>query len=137
MCCKLGLFPKHPSTLLISSVGRLVRLIPSGSGENADASLAATKALFNHRLSSDADAARAEWLDIVDGRHQLWASISSEKRELIRSFFNLANMEIVKRERPSSTFHFGKAAVGNLFLTRCVAPYARWSSAWETEAECI
>ena len=107
--------------MLTSPAGRLVRLIPSGSEENADASLAATKALFNHRLSSDADAARTEWLDIVDGRHELWASISSEKRELIRSFYNLVNMEIVKRARPSSTFHFGKAAVGNLFLTRFVS----------------
>lgn len=125
MCCELALFPAQPSKLLTSPAGRLVRLIPSGSGENEDASLAATKALFNHRLSSDADAARAEWLDIVDGRHELWASISSEKRELIRSFFNLVNMEIVKRARPSSTFHFGKAAVGNLFLTRCVTHHVR------------
>lgn len=116
----LSLKHRHPSKLLTSPTGRLVRLIPSGSKENADASLSATKALFNHRLSSDANAARAEWLDIVDGRHELWASISSEKRELIRSFFNLVNMEIVKRARPSSTFDFGNAAVGNLFLTRCV-----------------
>ncbi|KAH8892605.1 UPF0052 domain protein [Thozetella sp. PMI_491] len=93
---------------------RLVRLIPS-SDSNTD--LAATKALFNYRLSSDADQARAEWLEIVDGRHDLWEKISSEKREMIRSFFNLVNLEILKRTRPSSTFHFGRAAVGNLFLT--------------------
>ncbi|KAI0131902.1 hypothetical protein BJ170DRAFT_611657 [Xylariales sp. AK1849] len=93
---------------------RLVRLIPN-SDHSPD--LAATKALFNHRLSSDANAARAEWLDIVEGGHELWARISSEKRELIRSVFNMVNMEIVKRARPSSTFNFGRAAVGNLFLT--------------------
>ncbi|KAI1875863.1 uncharacterized protein JN550_002149 [Neoarthrinium moseri] len=93
---------------------RLVRLIPN-SDSNAD--LAATKALFNYRLSSDADAARAEWLDIVEGRHALWMKVSSEKRELVRSIFNMVNMEIVKRARPSSTFNFGRAAVGNLFLT--------------------
>ena len=40
-----------------------------------------------------------------------------EKRELVRSIFNLANMEIVKRARPSSTFNFAKASIGNLFLT--------------------
>ncbi|KAH8681667.1 hypothetical protein BX600DRAFT_491845 [Xylariales sp. PMI_506] len=93
---------------------RLVRLIPN-SDTNAD--LAATKALFNHRLSSDPEAARTEWLDIVEGRHELWLKISSDKRELIRSFFNMVNMEIVKRARPSSTFNFGRAAVGNMFLT--------------------
>lgn len=95
--------------------GRLVRLIPAGPEGNAD--LAATKALFNYRLSSDAHAARSEWLDIVDGRHEIWKGVSSEKKELIRPFFNHVNMEIVKRARPSSTFHFGRAAVGNMFLT--------------------
>lgn len=94
---------------------RLVRLIPH-SDSNAD--MSATKALFNHRLSSDPDAARVEWLDIVEGRHVLWTAMSSEKRELVRSFFNTVNLEIVKRARPpSSTFNFGRAAVGNLFLT--------------------
>jgi hypothetical protein len=78
---------------------------------------AATKALFNYRLSSDPVAARIEWLDIVEGRHELWAEISSEKRELIRSVFNMVNMEIVKRARPSSNFNFGRAAVGNMFLS--------------------
>ncbi|KAK6827751.1 hypothetical protein PG987_011092 [Apiospora arundinis] len=94
---------------------RLVRLIPASPEGNAD--LSATKALFNYRLSSDANAARSEWLDIVEGRHEIWTDISSEKKELIRPFFNHVNMEIVKRARPSSTFNFGRAAVGNLFLT--------------------
>ncbi|KAK7957023.1 uncharacterized protein PG986_006245 [Apiospora aurea] len=94
---------------------RLVRLIPAGPEGNAD--LAATKALFNYRLSSDPQAARSEWLDVVDGRHEIWTGISSEKKELIRPFFNHVNMEIVKRARPSSTFNFGRAAVGNMFLT--------------------
>ncbi|KAK8051152.1 UPF0052-domain-containing protein [Apiospora rasikravindrae] len=80
--------------------GRLVRLIPAGPEGNAD--LAATRALFNHRLSSDAQAARAEWLDVVDGRHEIWTGVSSEKKELIRPFFNHVNMEIVRRARPST-----------------------------------
>ncbi|KAI0399709.1 UPF0052 domain protein [Xylaria palmicola] len=91
---------------------RLVRLIP-----DTDAESASLKSLFNHRLSPDASAARAAWLDIVEGRHALWAHVSSEKRELIRSIFNHTNMEIVKRARPSSVFNFAKASVGNLFLT--------------------
>lgn len=47
----------------------------------------------------------------------LWTSISSEKRELIRSLFNTINLEIVKRLRPTSSFNFQSASVGNLFLT--------------------
>ncbi|KAI1148590.1 UPF0052 domain protein [Nemania diffusa] len=93
---------------------RLVRLIPHS---DADAERASLKSLFNHRLSSDPYAARSEWLDIVEGRHELWTDISSEKRELIRSIFNHMNMEIVKRARPSSVFNFAKASIGNLFLT--------------------
>ncbi|KAI1373318.1 UPF0052-domain-containing protein [Hypoxylon crocopeplum] len=93
---------------------RLVRLIP---GSETDAERASIKDLFNHRLSSDPLQARLQWLDIVEGRDELWTNISSEKRELIRSVFNLVNMEIVKRVRPSSVFNFSKASIGNLFLT--------------------
>jgi 2-phospho-L-lactate transferase/gluconeogenesis factor (CofD/UPF0052 family) len=37
--------------------------------------------------------------------------------ELIRSVLNTANAEIVKRARPTSSFDFARASVGNLFLT--------------------
>lgn len=93
---------------------RLVRLIP---GSDTDAERASIKGLFNHRLSSDPVQAKLQWLDIVEGRDELWTNISSEKRELIRSVFNLVNLEIVKRARPSSVFNFAKASIGNLFLT--------------------
>lgn len=44
--------------------------------------------------------------------------IPSSKKQLIRSFFNLLNLEILKRSRPpTSTFDFTSASVGNLFLT--------------------
>ncbi|XXG95152.1 putative cation-transporting ATPase 1 [Hypoxylon texense] len=94
--------------------GRLVRLIP---GSDTDTERASIKDLFNHRLSSDPLQARLQWLEIVEGRDELWTNISSEKRELIRSVFNLVNLEIVKRARPSSVFNFSKASIGNLFLT--------------------
>ncbi|KAJ9145115.1 UPF0052-domain-containing protein [Pleurostoma richardsiae] len=93
---------------------RLVRLIPKSS---SDTDLAATKALFNGRLSSHSEDARAQWLDLVEGRHNLWRHVPSDKRELVRSFFNHVNLEIVKRARPGNTFDFARAAVGNLFLT--------------------
>ncbi|XDG09843.1 hypothetical protein ABKA04_009458 [Annulohypoxylon sp. FPYF3050] len=100
--------------MVMLAVGRLVRLIP---GSDTDAERASIKGLFNHRLSSDPLQARLQWLDIVEGRDELWTNISSEKRELIRSVFNHVNLEIVKRARPSSVFSFAKASIGNLFLT--------------------
>lgn len=54
----------------------------------------------------------------MDGTSGLWRSITPAKKELIRSFFNLLNLEILKRARPpASTFDFTSASVGNLFLT--------------------
>lgn len=82
-----------------------------------DAEKAAIKTFFNHRLAGSSEAARLEWLDIVEARHDLWTNILSEKRELIRAFLNNINLEIVKRARPSSVFNFQSASVGNLFLT--------------------
>jgi len=93
-----------------------VRLIPEDIGD-IDAEKSAIKAFFNHRLAASSDIARHEWLDIVEARHSLWSDISSEKRELIRSFLNTINLEIVKRARPSSVFNFQSASIGNLFLT--------------------
>ncbi|KAK3708315.1 hypothetical protein LTR37_011580 [Vermiconidia calcicola] len=91
---------------------RLVRLIPESSAETI-----AIKAFFNHRLPSSYAAARVEWLDIVEANHALWTGISSPKRELIRSFLNAINLELVKRLRPTSRFDFSGASIGNLFLT--------------------
>ena len=94
---------------------RLVRLIPTNPPSPEKSAISA---LFNHRLSSTSSAdAAAEWQLIVSGISELWQDISSAKRELIRSFFNLLNLEVLKRARPSSTFDFTSASVGNLFLT--------------------
>ncbi|KAL6909118.1 UPF0052 domain-containing protein [Trichoderma evansii] len=92
---------------------RLVRLIPNdGKPETT-----AIKHLFNHRLPIVYETARAEWFEIIEGTHPLWDDISSPKRELIRSFFNSFNLEVVKRMRPSSRFDFSGSSIGNLFLT--------------------
>lgn len=95
---------------------RLVRLIPLNppSPERDNIST-----LFNHRLSSTSSAeAAAEWQQIVAGTADLWSDIPSAKKELIRAFFNLLNLEVLKRARPPiSTFDFTSASVGNLFLT--------------------
>ncbi|KAJ9629635.1 hypothetical protein H2203_002016 [Taxawa tesnikishii (nom. ined.)] len=94
---------------------RLVRLIPDNGDPNSEAG--AIKELFNHRLPKDCRSARQEWLDIIEAQHSIWHNISSPKKELIRSFLNSMNMEIVKRLRPSSRFDFSGASIGNLFLT--------------------
>jgi 2-phospho-L-lactate transferase/gluconeogenesis factor (CofD/UPF0052 family) len=103
------------SRSLTRQSGRLVRLIPESPETSERFSL---KNLFNHRLSSiSSPTAHAEWYAIVDGTSPLWNGITSAKKELVRSFFNLLNLEIIKRARPSSTFDFTSASVGNLFLT--------------------
>lgn len=104
----------HAWCLLRCAPGRLVRLIPNHEGDQERTAL---KTLFEYRLCPDPQKARAEWLDIVEGRHLLWTFVSSPKRELIRSVLNTLNLEIVKRARPTSVFNFAEASIGNLFLT--------------------
>ncbi|KAL6884965.1 hypothetical protein HDV57DRAFT_406903 [Trichoderma longibrachiatum] len=92
---------------------RLVRLIPADNKPET----AAIKHLLNHRLPPSYAAARAEWFDIVEGTHPLWRDVPSPKRELVRSFFNSFNLEVVKRMRPTSRFDYSGSSIGNLFLT--------------------
>ncbi|KAJ4141614.1 hypothetical protein NW768_000829 [Fusarium equiseti] len=92
---------------------RLVRLIPNdGNPETA-----AIKHFFNHRLPKNYAIARSEWFEILEATHPLWGDISSPKRELIRSYLNSFNLEVVKRMKPSSRFDYSGASIGNLFLT--------------------
>jgi len=95
---------------------RLVRLIPQ---QPYSKEREAIGSLLSYRLSgAESRDARNDWSDIVDGTSQLWHGIPSAKKELIRSFFNLVNLEILKRSRPpTSTFDFRSASIGNLFLT--------------------
>ncbi|KAK0739978.1 hypothetical protein B0T21DRAFT_410283 [Apiosordaria backusii] len=93
---------------------RLVRLIPSNLTSRETSSL---RVLFEHRLSPDPIKARGQWAEIVESRSLLWAYISGEKKELIRSVLNILNAEIVKRARPPNVFNFAGASVGNMFLT--------------------
>lgn len=95
---------------------RLVRLIPLHPYSREREAISH---ILSYRLSAtDGREARLEWADIVDGTSSLWKGVSSAKKELLRSFFNLLNLEILKRSRPpTSTFDFRSASVGNLFLT--------------------
>ncbi|OQO14362.1 hypothetical protein B0A48_01238 [Cryoendolithus antarcticus] len=87
---------------------RLVRLIPDSSAESV-----AIRAFFNHRLARDYQTARAEWLDIVEAASPLWDGVSLPKQELIRSFLNVMNLEVVKRLRPSSRFDWTRLFTGS------------------------
>ncbi|KAF2627356.1 UPF0052-domain-containing protein [Macroventuria anomochaeta] len=95
---------------------RLVRLIPDDP-DNDESEKAAIKAFFNHRLPKEQVPAKQEWLQIVEAQHALWTNISTAKKELIRSILSHVAFEIIKRRRPSSTFDFSGASIGNLFLT--------------------
>lgn len=105
-----------PTLTHMQPSGRLVRLIPDDP-DHDDSEKAAIKVFFNHRLPKDRDAAKLEWLHIVEADHSLWTNITTAKKELIRAILNLVNFEILKRRRPSSTFDFSGASIGNLFLT--------------------
>lgn len=96
--------------------GRLVRLIPDDP-DNDESEKAAIKLFFNHRLPKERTEARQEWLQIVEAEHTLWTNISTAKKELIRSFLNVVAYEVIKRRRPSSSFDYSGASIGNLFLT--------------------
>lgn len=93
-----------------------MRLIPDDP-DNDESEKAAIKAFFNHRLPKEQASAKQEWLQIVEAQHALWTNISTAKKELIRSILNHVSFEIIKRLRPSSTFDFSGASIGNLFLT--------------------
>jgi hypothetical protein len=92
---------------------------------------AAIKKLMSHRLSlEDGNLAKTEWLQIVEGTHlyfpakkgflttcRLWEGISSEKKELLRSFLRYVQSDISKLSRPNSRFDFRNGSIGNFFLT--------------------
>ena len=64
--------------------GRLVRLV---SDNPHDVEKVAIKKLLNYRLPDDDREARNEWVSIVEGAHEYWHDIPSEKKEMLRSFF--------------------------------------------------
>lgn len=98
---------------------RLTRLIPNNH-ENL-------RQLLSYRLSSDSTLAKVQWNEIVDGTHQIWKSIDSPTKKIIRSFLIHLHTELLKRSKfqfnsnPNSNsnrqFRFELANVGNLFLT--------------------
>ncbi|KAG0749489.1 hypothetical protein G6F57_004898 [Rhizopus arrhizus] len=74
----------------------------------------AIKNLLSYRLPIHPQV-RDEWSLILEGRHKLWNHISVEKRETIRGFLTLFDMEILKRAH--KRFNFCHGSIGNFLLT--------------------
>ncbi|KAL1915630.1 uncharacterized protein VTP21DRAFT_6389 [Calcarisporiella thermophila] len=96
---------------------RLTRLIDTTRSDSGSESQA-IKDLLSYRLPATCDdesRIKAEWHDIVEGRHQLWSGISAGKRETIRGFLSLFHFEILKRAHKK--FDYRNGSIGNFFLT--------------------
>ncbi|KAI7862577.1 hypothetical protein BDF14DRAFT_1854013 [Spinellus fusiger] len=94
---------------------RLLRLMDTSTPCSVERT--AIKDLLSYRLPSDLPnpIAKNEWTQIVEGRHKLWHSIPTEKKETIRGFLTLFNFEILKRAQRQ--FNFCNGSIGNFFLT--------------------
>ncbi|XP_059669865.1 uncharacterized protein YNL011C isoform X2 [Cornus florida] len=74
----------------------------------------AVKKLLGHRLPLDAQQAKSEWYDIVEGGHSLWKGVSKAYRETIRAFLAYFQNEILRRS--SESFCFSNGSIGNFFF---------------------
>jgi len=90
---------------------RMVRLAESSTVEAR-----AVQSLLQHRLhSSDNFSAKIEWLQIVEGSHDLWQDISEPYKETIRAFLVHFNTEVLKNS--NKKFNFCNGSIGNFFFT--------------------
>ncbi|KAH7837083.1 hypothetical protein Vadar_009328 [Vaccinium darrowii] len=74
----------------------------------------AVRRLLGHRLSLDAQEAKSEWYDIVEGEHFLWKGVSKPYRETIRAFLAYFQNQILRRSIES--FCFSNGSIGNFFF---------------------
>eukprot|EP00850_Spirogloea_muscicola_P015190 SM000114S24153 [mRNA] locus=s114:254791:258690:- [translate_table: standard] len=82
---------------------RCLRLSDDSSSEAK-----AVKRLLAHRLPLEATAAKAEWMDIVEGEHELWRGVSEPYKDTIRAFLILWHA--------SERFFYQNGSVGNFFF---------------------
>lgn len=68
----------------------------------------AVRRLLGHRLSLDAQEAKSEWYDIVEGEHFLWKGVSKPYRETIRAFLAYFQNQILRRSIESFCFSNGR-----------------------------
>lgn len=99
---------------------RLVRLIPTSSSYSGrippPKSNDALHALLSYRLPTVGKSReiKQEWMDILEGRHQLWRGIEPERKECIRGFLVHFESEILRRTHRN--FDFRGGSIGNFFL---------------------
>ncbi|EOA27056.1 hypothetical protein CARUB_v10023151mg [Capsella rubella] len=74
----------------------------------------AVRRLLGHRLPIDADKAKKDWYDIVEGDHSLWNGVSRPYSETIRAFLIYFQNEILRR--PNDRFCFSNGSIGNFFF---------------------
>ncbi|KAI9282682.1 hypothetical protein BY458DRAFT_496988 [Sporodiniella umbellata] len=93
---------------LRSRLLKLMELFDTGDPE-----MKAIKTLLSYRLPILH--AREEWALVLEGKHKLWQPISIEKKEAIRGFLTLFDVEILKRAH--KRFNFCNGSIGNFLLT--------------------
>ncbi|GAB4831388.1 hypothetical protein Ancab_005399 [Ancistrocladus abbreviatus] len=74
----------------------------------------AVRGLLGHRLPLEAECAKSEWYNIVDGDHPLWKGVSKPYRETIRSFLVYFQHQILMRSEEK--FCFSNGSIGNFFF---------------------
>ncbi|RCH90002.1 hypothetical protein CU098_001611, partial [Rhizopus stolonifer] len=79
--------------------------------DTGDQEMVAIKHLLSYRLPVHPHVYE-EWLLILNGSHKLWKDISIEKKETIRQFLRLFDLEIQNKQ-----FNFSHGSIGNFLLT--------------------
>ncbi|KAK9811414.1 hypothetical protein WJX72_003619 [[Myrmecia] bisecta] len=83
--------------------------------DDSDEEGKAVRELLAHRLSSaSAQEAKAEWYQIVEGDHALWAGISEAYKHTIRAFLVYFHTQIQRHS--TERFNFRNGSVGNFFF---------------------
>ncbi|KAG2687805.1 hypothetical protein I3843_09G068600 [Carya illinoinensis] len=82
--------------------------------DQSTAEALAVRRLLGHRLPVDAQQAKSEWYNIVEGEHFLWNCVSKPYRETIRAFLVYFQNQILQRSDES--FCFSNGSIGNFFF---------------------
>lgn len=102
---------------------RLVRLIPLTTSPRLQGrpippkSNDALHALLSYRLPTAGRTRdiKAEWLDLLEGKHRLWRGIEADRKEVVRGFLVHFQSEILRRAHRN--FNLRGLSVGNAFLS--------------------
>ncbi|XP_027111893.1 uncharacterized protein YNL011C-like isoform X1 [Coffea arabica] len=74
----------------------------------------AVRTLLGYRLPLEAQVAKSEWYDIVEGQHPLWKGVSKPYRETIRAFLVYFQDQILRHA--DELFSFSNGSIGNFFF---------------------